>query len=168
MCTSKIIIGGSKGDSLVSSVISWFQFGNEHSHVFYCVPDTNLENPEVIEAWHEPLLKGGGVRRGTFYSSENSVFDLYYIECTEQQAKDFHKFMEDRVGKHSYDYLGILGFAFRSKKLQRNNAYFCSEIIFEGLQSVGINLLNYTEPQRVSPALLLRSPIIKELPKKEC
>lgn len=158
---SKIIIGVSKGDSVISSVIKWFQLGNEYTHAFYCIPNTDLTNPEVIEAWHLPILKRGEVRTGKFYSQTN--FKLYYVEATDEQVVNFYKYMIDKIGKHKYDYLGILGFVINSKNLQDKNSYFCSEILFEGLQSVGINLLNYTNANKVTPALLMRSPLLLEL-----
>lgn len=157
----KIIIGGSKGDSLISSVIKWFQFGKEITHTFYCIPDTDLQDPEVIEAWHLPLKTFGGVRQGKFYRDDITK-RYFYVEATKEQAEKFHKFMLDRVGKHRYDYVGVLGFAIRSKDMQRDDSYFCSELIFEAFLYVGITLLNYTKPQRVSPALLIRSPLLKE------
>lgn len=158
----KIIIGGSRGDSPISSVIRWFQFGNEITHTFYCLPNTDLNNPEVIEAWHLPIRTFGGVRRGRFYRDDITK-KYFYVEVTKEQADRFYQFMLDRVGKHRYDYLGILGFAIRSKDVQRGDSYFCSELLFEAFQHIGINLLNYTQPQRVSPELLVRSPLLKEL-----
>ena len=161
--THKLYFGASKGISLISTLIKWMQWGDKHTHVFY-IPNfkqSELSNPTVIEAWHEPILKGGAVRKGKFYDvhTENTKFDIFHIEVTEKQYNDFNLYIESKIG-NKYDFMGILGFIIKSD-IQNKNKSFCSELIFDSLQHIGINLLNYTKPYKVKPSLLIKSPLLK-------
>lgn len=164
MNNKKLYFGASKGKSLISKFIKWFQWGDPHTHTFY-IPESqiNLNNPKVIEAWHKPMLKGGAVRNGLFFDthSPETPFDILYLEVTEEQYINFEAFMNSKLG-FKYDFLGFAGFATRSKVTEQSDKYFCSELVFAGLISVGIEIFKNTVPQEVSPAMFIKSPMLIE------
>jgi len=163
--TKRIYFGASKGKSFISTIIRWVQWGDKHTHIFFMYEPK--ENPLVIEAWHEPILKGGAVRRGLFFTDEklhtpHTEFDTYYMDVTEEDYAVFLNFLESKLGMQ-YDMMGIVGFATHSSKTHSLHKYFCSELMFEALQSIGINLLIDTLPQTVSPSLFVKSPLLHKL-----
>lgn len=162
-----IYFGASKGKSFISKIIRWFQWGYPYTHTFYVMDKTDKDNPTVIEAWHEPLLKGGSVRLGKFfeeneYHTKDTEIDYFALEVTVKQKEDLEIFLMSKLG-FKYDIVGISGFATRLKNTHSKSKYFCSEILFEGLQHVGIDLWKYTSPQSVSPAMFVKSPLLKKL-----
>jgi len=157
----KVYIGASKGISFTSRIIKWYQWGEPHTHIFYIVGNPIVKNPLVIESFEKPLFKGG-VRKGRFFDlhTEGTEYDVYSVLVTYEQKEKIEEFLEDKIG-HKYDYLGILGFEFRSKNMQSKKRYFCSELVFSAFQHAGINLLANTFPSQVSPALFIKSPLLK-------
>lgn len=154
----KIYLGASKGKSLISKFIKWFQWGDAHTHTFY-IPESqiNLDNPEIIEAWHNP----NGVKKQQFFKNHTvgTEFDIYYVEATEEQYINFEAFMISKIG-FKYDFLGFFGFATRLKSTESTDKYFCSELLFDGLIHVGIELFKNTVPQEISPAMFIKSPLL--------
>ena len=155
----KVFIGASKGISFTSKLIKWWQFGFPYTHVFYIIDENPFSsNPEVIEAWHQPILKGGGVYQCKLSKNhtEGTVFSVFSVEVSYDQKQKIEKFLKEQVGK-KYDFLGLLGFPLRQKKIGKNNKWFCSELVFQAFLMAGVELLRYTNPQEVSPRLLLKS-----------
>ena len=160
---TKLYFGVSQGKSITSKIIKWVQWGDKHTHAFYIKDDIFSKDPLVIEAWHEPILKGGLVSQGRFFRKDlhkpGTKYSIYSIEVTEKQKIDFELFLQSKLGS-KYDFRGILGFALKSKSTQSDMAYFCSELLFEALQHIGINLLQNTTAEQVDPALFIKSPLL--------
>jgi len=164
-----VYFGASKGKSFISKIIKWFQWGDPHTHIFYVVSKDDIKNPTVIEAWHEPLLRGGQVRLGKFfeenkYHTKGTEITYYSLSVTPQQKVALEKYLMSKIG-FKYDLLGILGFATRLSNTHSSNKYFCSELIFDGLQHIGVDLLKDTVPQSVTPAMFVKSPLLTKLKK---
>lgn len=162
---TRLYIGASIGTSFVAKLISRFQYGFKYTHVFY-INDDHIESsdPLIIEANETPILSGGIVREGKLFSNDfkyhkvNTKFDVFYIKCTEDEKNKVEQFLRDKIKfKAKYDYLGIIGFIFKSRKVQSKSRFTCGEFIYDALDSAGINLFNFTEPQEVSPRILLKS-----------
>jgi len=155
----KVFIGASKGISLGSKLIRYWQFGFPYTHIFYIIDENPFSNnPEIIEAWHQPILKGGGVYRCKLSQNHTigTEYTIFSVEVSYSQKQKIEEFLKKQIGK-KYDFIGLLAFPFRMKKLAKNKRWFCSELIFAAFLFAGVELLKYTEPQEVSPRLLLKS-----------
>ena len=158
----KVYVGASKGISLGSKLIKYWQFGFPYTHIFYILGDPVDNDPLIIEAWHQPILKGGRVCLCNLSEnhSKGTLYSVFSIEVTENQKKNIESFLKDQIGK-KYDFIGLLAFPFRMKKLAKNKRWFCSELVFEAFLRAGVELLQYTDSHEVSPALFLKSPLLK-------
>jgi len=110
-----LFFGLSKGKSLVSKGIRWFQRGVEHTHAMF-LPDvtmkqvtadhTFIDDLRVIEAdiWDGvvscPISKN---------HKEGTLYDIFYVEVTREEAEYYLRWMDSKLGA-GYDYLNILGF----------------------------------------------------------
>ena len=141
-----------KGTSFISRIIRWRTW-SDYSHAAWVCRDGT-----VIEAWV------GGVRRVPGLLSqhkEDTTIELYEVAgLTEDQRDRIEAFLAAQIGK-PYDYTAILGFALR-KDTQNPAKWFCSELVFAGCQSAAINLLARIPPWKVSPDLLVLSPLLKK------
>jgi uncharacterized protein YycO len=151
-----IYILASKGLSFTSKVIKWYQFGFPYTHIAYVLSLDIKNNPIVIEAW---LPK---VRKGRFSEAHTSgtPFTIFSLTVSKQQKMMIEDFLLSQVGK-PYDLFGLLVFLVRRKFIANNGKWFCSELVYTALTRVGIDLLKFTIPQEVSPALFLKSPCLK-------
>jgi hypothetical protein len=165
----KAYILASKGKSFVSRLIRKYQRGFPYTHIAYVLkPDKH--NPLVIEAWHEPykitfkppFLEGGGVYMYRFGDNHTpgTEFTIFSVDVTEEQKQKIEEFLYNTLGRSKYDFKGILGFATFSD-YQNPNKWFCSELVFTAFQNAGVKLLNFIEPWKVSPRILLLSPLLK-------
>ena len=153
---AKAFVLASKGISLTSRLIRWWQWGFPYTHIAYCLNLSDPNDPVVIEAWWN------GVRTGFFSEvhTPGTEFAVYSVEVTEDQKTAIEDFLIKQHLK-PYDWLGILGFPLRSWKLEREDRWFCSELVFAAFQHAGIELLKNTHPSEVSPRLFLKSPLLK-------
>ena len=153
----KIYILASKGLSFTSKVIRWYQFGFSYTHIGYVWSLDDKRNPVVVEAW---LPR---VRLGRFSEAHTpkTPFSIFSIIVEERQKRMIESFLLKQIGK-KYDLFGLLSFAIRRKFPAKNDRWFCSELVFTAFQKAGINLLNYTSPQEVTPALFLKSPLLRK------
>lgn len=144
----------SKGKSLPSKIIRWWQFGYPYTHIAYVLE--LMEDPYVIEAWK------GEVRKGFFsaHHTKGTEFAIFSVEVLPSQKEAIEGFLLEQIGK-KYDWLGILGFPFRSKNLQDPDRWFCSELVFYAFKQAGVGLLRDTHPSEVSPRLFLKSPFLR-------
>lgn len=145
-----IHIGQYYGTSLTSRLIRWRTW-SDISHTSAFLPG-GLD--QVIEAW------GGSVARRHWTRSHTpgTRIDLFRVACSLAQQHRFYEFLHQQVGK-PYDYFAILGFATRAR-LQSNQAWFCSELVFAAALAAGIELLARIEPYQVSPGDLQHSPLL--------
>jgi len=157
-----IYILASKGISFVSTLIRWYQFGFPYTHIAYVTnydsPDFEPHNPQVIEAW---LPK---VRFGYFAETHTpgTEFTVFRLKVTQHQKEVIENFLYNQIGR-PYDLIGLLAFLTRIKKVAKNNFWFCSELVFRAIKEAGISLLKYTDPEEVSPALFLKSPLLEKV-----
>ncbi|WP_457679451.1 hypothetical protein [Thermovibrio sp.] len=152
----KAYVLASKGISLTSRLIRWWQWGFPYTHIAYCLDLVNPNDPVVIEAWWN------GARKGWFSEvhTPGTDFAVYSVEVTDKQKALIEEFLHDQLSV-PYDWLGILGFPLRNWKLQRKDKWFCSELVFTAFKQAGIELLKNTHPAEVSPRLFLKSPLLK-------
>jgi uncharacterized protein YycO len=152
----KAFVLASKGISLTSRLIRWWQWGFPYTHVAYVFNLENQEDPYVIEAWWD------GVREGYFSEvhTPGTEYSVYSVEVSGEQKDKIETFLFSQIHK-PYDWLGILGFPLRNWKLESENRWFCSELVFAAFKQAGIELLKNTHPSEVSPRLFLKSPLLK-------
>ena len=152
----KVYILASKGISLTSRLIRWWQWGFPYTHIAYCFDLSDSNDPIVIEAWWN------GVRQGKFSEVHTlgTEFAVYSIQVTDGQKKRIEEFLQRQLRK-PYDWLGILGFPLRNWKLESKNRWFCSELVFAAFKQAGVELLKNTHPSEVSPRLFLKSPLLQ-------
>lgn len=138
-----------KGTSWLSRLIRWFTW-SQYSHAAWICRDGT-----VIEAWLP-----GGVQRVDSLSTnhrDGTMVALFEVEgLTDGQREQIERDLADRLGA-PYDVLGLLGFLTR-ERMEKHNAYFCSELVFMALGVTGIVPLSRVPPCKVSPGLLSLSP----------
>jgi len=152
----KAYVLASKGISPTSRIIRWWQWGFPYTHIAYCLDIADCNDPVVIEAWWN------GVRKGWFSEvhTPGTEFSVYSVDVSPSQKEKIESFLKEQIGK-PYDWLGILGFPLRSRKLERKNRWFCSELVFTAFKQAGVELLKNTHPAEVSPRLFLKSPLLR-------
>ena len=143
-----------KGRSWVSRLIRWFNWSN-YSHAAWVCRDGT-----IIEAWPP-----GGVQRAVSLFTNHLVdtaVDLYAVPgLTDAQRTRVEEFLVAQLGE-PYDFMGVLGFLPRSR-MENHAAWFCSELVFAGLQSAGLDLLRNIPACKVYPGLLALSPLLKQV-----
>jgi len=152
----KAFVLASKGISLTSRLIRWWQWGFPYTHIAYCLDLSDQNDPTVVEAWWN------GVRCGKFSEvhTPGTEFSVYSVEVTKEQRDEIRHFLQRQIGK-PYDWLGILGFVFFNPNLESKNRWFCSELVFTAFKQAGVELLKNTHPSEVSPRLFLKSPLLQ-------
>lgn len=132
--------------SLPSTLISKYQWGLPYIHtgvVYYIETGTTF----VIEANAE------GVVHSRYTNPK--TYDLFYIDCTEEQLIAAHNWAHEQVGK-PYDFLGLFAFLWR-KDYQDDSKWFCSELCSEMCKQAGIGLFNHKiiKTWQVTPRMML-------------
>ncbi len=148
---SQILIGQYYGTSWTSKLIRWRTWSKISHTAAFC---GGLAD-EVIEAWDGSVAR----RPWTEGHTPGTMIALYRVPCTLEQRRLFYEFLAAQIGK-PYDYLGILGFALRTR-VESKNSWFCSELIFAAAQAAEINLLSRIEPYQVAPGDLNISPLLE-------
>lgn len=147
-----MIVAGPKlllfhGRGLISATIRW-QTRSSFSHAALLCPDGHT----IIEAW-----QGAGVREKEIDDWDGvSAFNVTGM-MPEHWAGAL-AFARAQVGK-GYDYLGVLRFVSRGIR-DDGQRWFCSELVFAALESVGVRLLHRIEARAVSPGLIAISPLL--------
>jgi len=152
----------SKGLSLTSQIIKWFQFGFPYTHIAYVVnygSDDFIEHdPVVIEAWWPEVRIG----RFSEVHTPGTPFTVFRVPVTLKEKVKIEDFLMRQIGR-KYDVIGLLAFLTRLKRVAKNNYWFCSELTFAAFKNAGVELLKFTEPQEVTPALFLKSPLLEKV-----
>ena len=153
---AKAYVLASKGISLTSRLIRWWQWGFPYTHIAYCSDLADPNDPVVMEAWWD------GVRKGWFSEvhTPGTEFAVFSVEVSKSQKVQIERFLSSQTGR-KYDWLGILGFPLRNWKLESKKRWFCSELVFTAFQKAGVELLKNTHPSEVSPRLFLKSPLLQ-------
>jgi hypothetical protein len=148
-----IVIGATKGNSLISKCIKFFQ-QYPFTHVFYvkgiyCSPKDNDLVTLNIEALPYPFFKGNVNVHCVSYFDDDSKKSIHsdavmlnFIQVEKSIKEKIEKFLYNQVGK-KYDYLGIIDFIVPfTDNLQDQNRWFCSELISAACISAGYNIWN--------------------------
>lgn len=137
-----------RGRGILSALIRWQTWSN-YSHAALVLPDGS-----IVEAWH----RGPGVRKKQL--TDMKGVDIFSVKgLTAEQSKIAKGFALDQIGQ-KYDYFGVLRFLNR-RKVSDNGKWFCSELVYAAFKEAGVHLLSKdTDPSRVSPGLLSRSPLL--------
>lgn len=137
-----------KGKSTVSRIIQWQTFGPYSHAAWWCQDST------VIESWH----KGGVTHNagpGTLHTPGTEI-DVFGVPDVDEWIVEHS--LQSQVGK-GYDFAPVLrGFPLR---LNRDNPdrWFCSELVFWGVEQGGVRLLLDVPAFKVHPTLLSYSPL---------
>ena len=139
-----------KGRGIVSTLIRW-QSRGKYSHAALLMPDGR-----IVESW-----QGDGVRVKTLTDWED--IDAFTIPDMPGAAwDDAIQFALDQVGK-GYDYKGVARFVSRRRHYDDIEKWFCSELVFAALESVGFAPFHRIEPWAISPGMLCVSPMLAEI-----
>ena len=66
-------------------------------------------------------------------------FDLFYVSMTESQCNELRRFLVAQIGKpYDWNAIAAMGLPFLRSS---GNGWFCSELVFYALSSVGLPLL---------------------------
>lgn len=109
----------------------------------------------VIEAWWP-----GGVREELDPFSAHTrgtEIDFFRLSLTLDKERKVEAFLRENMGG-KYDLGGVLRFLTRRRD-QNEQAWFCSELIFEACEAAGFRLLN-ADAQLVAPGHLAWSPFV--------
>jgi uncharacterized protein YycO len=108
-----------------------------------------------IEAWRKGVTETPGIGAN---HTPGTVIDCFAVEgLTPYLQAEADAAMRAQLGR-PYDLLGVLGFVIRNPRIQRDNALFCSELVFSGLDAIGIPPLKRIPACKVFPTLLSYSP----------
>jgi uncharacterized protein YycO len=147
------MIAAYQGRSLTSRIIQAFNWSC-YSHIAW----VDEQDGSVIEAWHR-----GGVSKApnmsTNHTPGTSVVMFDVIDETPRHTPLIREFLQAQVGKQ-YDFAGILGFLIRSRRLQHDGKWFCSELVAAAYANAGIPLLNLPA-FKIYPGMLVSSPRLR-------
>lgn len=140
-----------KGTSWISRMIRW-QTRSKYSHAAILT-----EGGTLVES-----LEGKGVQSTCDWNRPENA-DIFDVPSTQDQRNSIMGFLSAQVGK-PYDWLMVVRFVTRRQEGRRTSGkWFCSELVFAAFQQAGISLFRETEPWEVSPGLLARSPLLKQI-----
>lgn len=147
-----------KGTSLASRIIRHYTRG-DYSHVAW-----QTQQGTIIEAWHKPLLRGGGVREVPDMDTGHkpgTLCDLYTIAgLTHEQRTAIDALARETAGRGvHYDWGAILAFHSKTDRGRGDGKLICSEFVAWLFQSRAFQLLN-AAPHKISPTVLTWSPIL--------
>jgi len=118
------------------------------------------ENDEVFEAIGKPFPFGKVVKAKSFSSNHKPGEDVDVFEVTTPYMRTKNmKWLKKQIGKE-YDYRSILRFVTRVPA-EKNQRYFCSELVFEYFNVGSLPLLKGIAAHNVSPRDLALSPFLR-------
>lgn len=134
--------------SPISKLIEW-ETRSKYSHAAVV-----LRSGQVIEA-----VEGVGVHMLEDLPKVTlpDRIDLFMVADLDQDAAE--KFLLSQLGK-PYDWPDLLGFVTRTFMEEDRGAWFCSELVFAGIEAGGVTLLRDIPPFQVSPGTLSLSPLL--------
>jgi hypothetical protein len=139
------------GRGVLSALIRW-QTRSEYSHAAIM-----LDDGRIIEAW-----QGAGVRALARLKRGTQGIDAFEITAPFNLAAVLGFLDAVLADNDGYDYLGVLRFVSR-RRTKDNRKWFCSELVFAAIQAGGLNLFERTQAWEVSPGLLARSPLLRQV-----
>lgn len=157
MDTKRLYFFMGKGLSPLSNFIRRYQYGNTYTHAGLVLDMENIYNPQVLAAVEE-------IKIGSFWKvhrrARQELFKYYYVNVTEQQYKMVMEKI-DMYNLSKYDVTGLLSFYLKIN-VNKEDRYFCSELVFDIMKTSGIEILNDTKAYEVHPSILIKSPLVKE------
>ena len=143
-----------RGSGFIGSLIKW-QTRGKYSHASILITPK-----EIVES-----REFKGVRMVDIY--EKDKIDFFHVQANPSQQEKILKFLES-ISTKKYDYRQVFRFITRMREAKgTQDKYFCSELVFDSLQQAGIDLFINTEGWEVSPHLISRSPILKQVQYEE-
>jgi uncharacterized protein YycO len=100
-----------------------------------------------------------GVKVKPFNYSKPKRAWIGTVDVSDALAKEIEAFARSQIGK-KYSLLGIIGFIIKHD-FNKRNSYFCSELVLDAFKAANYQLLDLEEVDRVYPAELFASPLIK-------
>lgn len=145
----------SGGKGIVSKTIRYLT-KSKYSHVEFLYSDGQTTVGSTAEK---------GVAYGNISEFNNPETFLFcnldtIIELPDKELEALQAFIDSQLGC-KYDFGGIFGYLLNKNNYNGKSDWFCSEFVFEALQSIGFLLLNretghYVTPQNVAESLRLR------------
>lgn len=159
----RLIINLHRGTSFIGRLIRW-QSRSVYSHASMILPGgVFIESREGIGVQCR-FLSGPSAE---VPAAKGELVDQFTLEATAAQVAHIEDFAKAQVGK-KYDYTMVARFVSRRGPSRRQSGkWFCSELVFAALERAGLDLLRDTQPWEVSPGLLSKSPLLKEIPAHE-
>lgn len=171
----------SKSGSIVSRGIRWFTRG-EFSHASFLFERTSIVR-DAIDAFCHTYPEQAGPYVPELFSKEPLIIEAvwprvravrfsqaftdpasYRVFCVGTSVEQDVKLIAwclQQLGK-PYDLVGDIHFFTRQGyAVQPEHKWFCSEMLFEGLERIAILLFLLTEGWEVWPDLCKRSPIVR-------
>jgi uncharacterized protein YycO len=141
-----------RGRGAMSMAIRW------QSRSIYSHAAIQLRDGSIIESW-----QGSGVQRKILTDWKDiDAFDV--VDCPERRweldEEGCEAFLVNQIGK-GYDYKSVLRFISRRKGGEPDR-WFCSELVYAAIRYAGVDLFLRCEPWRVSPGMLLYSPLLEK------
>lgn len=157
---TKMWVIGSKGvispDNALQTImnipawaISKFQWGSPYTHI--AIVKNVMKDPLMV--WE--AISGGVVLNK--WVAPPKGYDLFYIPCTTSELAAAYIFLSQQEGK-GYDYMGLLGFLWRSNSWQNDSKWFCSELAAATMERAGFTEgpnFKVVQPHQLPPTLLL-------------
>lgn len=145
--------------SIYDAVISWYS-RSPYVHTEFAWP---LDDAQP-QQWLGAQPKGGVRVRPRDYLGAQP-FDLFAVELRLDQVLRLRSFLAAQIGK-PYDWRAIAGMVAPGLDHgHRGNSWFCSELVYYGLASVGIPLLHtpLRESDRITPRDVAVSPVLRQV-----
>jgi len=143
-----------RGTSFISRLIRW-QTRSKYSHAAWLA-----DNGDVIEAW-QPCVRL--VHSLSEQHTPGTRVDLFgFLNPLIQREKEQIWSLALKDVGTPYDYLSVLRFVSRRASRERwESKLFCSEMVFGHCAKINRELLLRTDPWRVPPDWIARSPRLK-------
>ena len=141
-----------KGKSFWPSKIIRFINWSDYSHVAWMTKQGG-----IYEAWPPKVRYCASVHVDHQKGTEVEVFSIPGM--TDKQREIVEDYLAKQVGK-KYDWPAVLRFIPRMDMVEHTTVkWFCSELIMAALKKAGINPLKRIPNYKVTPGMLVTSPI---------
>ena len=129
-----------KDSALDSKLIAWWTNG-KYDHTELIIVENN------VAMMYSAISYENIVRSKKHYINKD-IYDYVNIKCSSNDLTIIKQFLNGIIGK-KYDWLGILGFIIPFK--DRENKWFCSEVVSNALKIIGKPYMFNREPSTISP-----------------
>ena len=156
MTVSVYLLGTSSG-RWYGPFLRWWQ-DYEYTHVGYISDLRSFEDFTVIDMVYS-------IRQYEYDQNKEKdrFYTIFQLDVSEDQKERIDSFLTRKLRERvSYDWAGLLGLLLRTD-LEKQTRFFCSELVYSALSYAGVHLLRDIPAYKVTPACLLRSPLLKVL-----